>query len=50
MRIRDQSKPLRPLIDRVWRHCEDKGAPGRTDTLKIKFKDFGIITRSGLSP
>jgi DNA polymerase-4 len=25
---------LRPLIDKVWRHCEDKGARGRTVTLR----------------
>jgi DNA polymerase-4 len=37
---------LEPLIDKVWRHCEDKGARGRTVTLKIKFNDFEIITRS----
>jgi DNA polymerase-4 len=37
---------LQPLIDKVWRHCEDKGARGRTVTLKVKFNDFEIITRS----
>jgi DNA polymerase-4 len=37
---------LQPLIDKVWRHCEDKGSRGRTVTLKIKFNDFEIITRS----
>jgi len=37
---------LEPLIDKVWRHCEDKGARGRTVTLKVKFNDFDIITRS----
>jgi len=41
---------LRPLIDKVWRHCEDKGARGRTVTLKLKFNDFGIITRSRSVP
>ena len=25
---------LQPLIDKVWRHCEDKGSRGRTVTLK----------------
>jgi DNA polymerase IV len=33
---------LQPLIDKVWRHCEDKGARGRTVTLKMKFNDFEI--------
>jgi DNA polymerase-4 len=31
---------LQPLIDKVWRHCEDKGSRGRTVTLKVKFNDF----------
>jgi DNA polymerase-4 len=37
---------LQPLIDKVWRHCEDKGTQGRTVTLKVKFADFEQITRS----
>ena len=37
---------LQPLIDKVWRHCEDKGSRGRTVTLKVKFADFELITRS----
>lgn len=37
---------LRPLIDKVWRHCESNGTRGRTVTLKVKFFDFEIITRS----
>jgi DNA polymerase-4 len=37
---------LQPLIDKVWRHCVDKGSRGRTVTLKVKFADFEIITRS----
>jgi DNA polymerase IV len=37
---------LQPLIDKVWRHCEDKGTRGRTVTLKVKFADFGLISRS----
>jgi DNA polymerase IV len=37
---------LQPLIDKVWRHCADKGARGRTVTLKVKLNDFEIITRS----
>src|SRR6202451_2612399 len=36
---------LQPLIDKVWRHCEDKDLRGRTVTLKVKFNDFEIITR-----
>jgi DNA polymerase-4 len=41
---------LQPLIDKVWRHCEDKGARSRTVTLKVKFNDFEIITRSKSVP
>ena len=41
---------LQPLIDKVWRHCEDKGSRGRTVTLKVKFNDFEIITRSKSVP
>ena len=37
---------LQPLIDKVWRHCEDNGSRGRTVTLKIKFADFELISRS----
>jgi DNA polymerase-4 len=37
---------LQPLIDKVWRHCEEKGTRGRTVTLKVKFADFEQITRS----
>jgi DNA polymerase IV len=37
---------LRLLVDKVWRHCESTGNRGRTVTLKIKFADFEIISRS----
>jgi DNA polymerase-4 len=37
---------LQPLIDKVWRHCEGKGTRGRTVTLKVKFADFELISRS----
>jgi DNA polymerase-4 len=37
---------LQPLIEKVWRHCESTGARGRTMTLKVKFSDFELITRS----
>ena len=41
---------LELLIDKVWRHCESAGTRGRTVTLKVKFADFEIITRSRSSP
>jgi DNA polymerase-4 len=37
---------LQPLIEKVWCHCETTGARGRTATLKVKFSDFELITRS----
>jgi DNA polymerase-4 len=37
---------LQPLIEKVWRHCEDHGARGRTVTLKVKYADFEQISRS----
>jgi DNA polymerase IV len=41
---------LQPLIEKVWRHCESAGTRGRTVTLKVKFADFEIITRSRSMP
>jgi len=37
---------LDPLVDKVWRYCDSTGVRGRTVTLKVKFADFQIITRS----
>jgi DNA polymerase-4 len=37
---------LRPIVDRVWTHCERYRLRGRTVTLKVKFADFEQITRS----
>ncbi|MGO4713763.1 DNA polymerase IV [Bradyrhizobium sp. 2TAF24] len=37
---------LQPLVDKVWRHCESTGSRGRTVTLKVKFLDFEIMSRS----
>jgi DNA polymerase IV len=37
---------LQPLIDKIWRHGASAGTRGRTVTLKVKFADFEIITRS----
>ena len=43
---------LGPLVDKVWQDCQNTGVRGRTVTLKMKFADFQIITRSrsGLLP
>jgi DNA polymerase IV len=40
---------LSPLIDKVWRYCDSAGVRARTVTLKVKFADFQIITRSRTS-
>jgi DNA polymerase-4 len=37
---------LLPLVDKVWRYCDSTGVQARTVTLKVKFADFRIITRS----
>jgi DNA polymerase-4 len=42
----DMRAELGPLVDKVWRYCETTGVRGRTVTLKVKFADFQIITRS----
>ena len=45
-RLEDLKAELGPLLDKVWQFCESTGVRGRTVTLKIKFADFQIITRS----
>ena len=37
---------LREIVDKVWAHCEGSGIRGRTVTLKVKFSNFQVITRS----
>ena len=37
---------LREIVDKVWDYCEGSGIRGRTVTLKVKFANFQIITRS----
>lgn len=37
---------VEPLIDKIWRNCEAVGSRARTVTLKVKFADFELITRS----
>jgi DNA polymerase-4 len=37
---------LQPLIDKVWQHCASGGARGRTVTLKVKYADLELISRS----
>src|SRR6266478_1034460 len=42
----DLRAELSPLVDKVWHYCDSTGVRGRTVTLKVKFADFKIITRS----
>ena len=42
----DMTAELGALVDKIWRYCESNAARARTVTLKVKFADFQIITRS----
>ena len=42
----DLKAELDPLVDKVWHYCDSVGLRGRTVTLKVKFANFHIITRS----
>jgi DNA polymerase IV len=47
LHARDEMREaIRPLVAKVRRHCETHRLLGRTVTLKVKFADFRIITRS----
>jgi DNA polymerase-4 len=37
---------LREITEKVWGYCEGSGIRGRTVTLKVKFANFQVITRS----
>ncbi len=37
---------LQEIADKVWHYCEGSGVRGRTVTLKVKFSNFKLITRS----
>jgi DNA polymerase IV len=40
------SDALREIAGKVWRHCEGAHVRGRTVTLKVKYANFRIVTRS----
>ena len=44
--LEDMRAEFEPLTEKVWRYCEATGVRGRTVTLKVKYADFQIITRS----
>jgi DNA polymerase-4 len=48
--LEEMKAALQPIIDKVWRYCENSGVRGRTVTLKVKFSDFQQITRSRTLP
>jgi len=37
---------LHEIVDKVWAYCEASAIRGRTVTLKVKFANFRVITRS----
>jgi DNA polymerase IV len=37
---------LLEIVDKIWRYCGNAGISGRTVTLKVKFANFRVITRS----
>jgi DNA polymerase IV len=43
--LEDMQAALRPIVDKLWHHCEVTAIRGRTVTLKVKYSDFQIMTR-----
>jgi DNA polymerase-4 len=41
---------VKSVLDDVWGYCERTGTAGRTVTVKIKYADFQIVTRSRTLP
>lgn len=37
---------MQPILDKVWRHITANDVRGRTVTLKVKYADFTLISRS----
>jgi DNA polymerase-4 len=37
---------LQEIAGKVWGYCEGSGMRGRTVTLKVKFANFQVVTRS----
>ncbi len=40
------TEALGPILEKVWRYCAAQGISGRTVTLKVKYADFQLMTRS----
>ena len=45
-KLRDIEEGVASVLDDVWGYCERAGISGRTVTVKIKYADFQIVTRS----
>jgi len=45
-RQKDVEEGVASVLDDVWSYCERTGMLGRTVTVKIKYADFQIVTRS----
>lgn len=48
--LAEAKEKLGPIIDKVWQHADDKELYGRTLTLKVKYSDFEINSRSRTEP
>lgn len=48
--IEKAKRELEPLVAKVWRYCESHDIGAKTVTVKIRFADFQIITRSRTHP
>ena len=42
----DVEDGIASVLEDVWSYCEKNGIGGRTVTVKIKYADFQIVTRS----
>ena len=45
-RPKDIEAAIAAVLEDVWSYCEKNGIAGRTVTVKIKYADFQIVTRS----
>lgn len=48
--LKAAQEKLEQIIDKVWRHADAKGLYGKTLTLKIKYADFEVVSRSRTEP
>ncbi|MCC3159176.1 DNA polymerase IV [Hymenobacter sp. 15J16-1T3B] len=44
--IEELTEGLQPCLDEVWEYCQRAETLGRTVTLKVKYADFQLISRS----